>query len=1326
MARKIALIAFAVTALLGIAFAGVLWWATSEWGSHRISQELRGRVRELSGLDITFEGLEVDFFPPRIRVTRVLARHLELDLSCRADEAEFAPDALELLAGRLSIDEIYVGQPSCRGRLGQEQVEILREALAGSQGDKPFDLGDLPKFDGLAVADATLELLLDDVEGLGDLSVGIKGLGLDITGGDSSIVIRGLWQRIDVGWSSEDGQRHLEESAEGLKFRATLQNEGVDVRHLSVKAPGVVLVVNDAHVPFPLFPTGPQVADVSLELGLDAAQRIPLELPQLYGTASYHGQLSVSRTAQGKLAATGRGRLTLAKVSVDDFVIGDLDGLFSLTPKGLSFAQTEIRTADGMLTVSGDIEFDEQLTTKLDARLERVELARLLEQLTVSDSHVVQRMSGQVHMEGGLAPLRLFGPVDLEVEDHQVLLGSFRASSPKKALELPRVQVKGKVHVTDKIISGNDLTVRCARNSVGVDMRFDLPSASWRLEAESPDFYLSDIGAIAGFDVAGRGPLRARIHGLLSNPRIEGHVSFDDFSFEGVAADRLDADISFHDLVLAFEDVTASLGKGRISAPRVGFDFSGPETVALQTDAQLESVSIQRMAKALSTDLTGWGEPSGLLNGAVRVEFESGQTDHLVVDARVRHEELVIAEERFGSDALAFRYEDGAVLVEELGLPKGSGIVSITGKVERDETLAVTVIATGIPAESIDHPQVKRLKLKVKAQAFATITGTLDSPRARARVRLSETEYAQGRYGPSQFELFLDGKILTGRGSLAGKKVVLEHGRLDLSDGAYRVEGFVNGLELLEPLELKPQNGRGQVVVTGEVAAEGVGGSLESLSGHAEINKVRVAVDELSFENDVPLKLEVRGGRIRVGETEFSGRDVSFDVGGFVGPRRIDLQARGTVRLASIDTLVGALKKTKGRLVFGLFLKGRLESPRLTGKAELVDAGFEVAGFPYPIENISGKVDLLPRVVRFVGFGAETAGGKLEADGELRLAHGDEPTDYVFRLRADSVDLALIEDLRFKASTMGQGLVLRAPPQGGLPTVTGDVEVRELRFTHDIRVLELSELSVDRLSGTKTHTSRPKLVDEKADVFAFDVALHGERDLQARNNLFDVDLAIDDRENPLRLVGTNQSFGFLGRVYGQDGIVRFAGKRFEVTYGLVEFRDPDRPENPYFRVTADGQLRDWKITMTAEGTVDEYELRFASQPYLPKEDIVFVILTGLTRAENRQFGGGAGISLGAPILGQLGPGGGAIPLEVQVYNEYSDKAGTDTTRIALGQWLNKNVWVSVSSSIGQERDVEANLDYKINDKFAASAGYENDNEGQVGNLGVDLKFRLEF
>jgi hypothetical protein len=432
---------------------------------------------------------------------------------------------------------------------------------------------------------------------------------------------------------------------------------------------------------------------------------------------------------------------------------------------------------------------------------------------------------------------------------------------------------------------------------------------------------------------------------------------------------------------------------------------------------------------------------------------------------------------------------------------------------------------------------------------------------------------------------------------------------------------------------------------------------------------------------------------------------------------------------------------TRGQLRFaGKRFKLRYAAVSFRGRAEVADGAVDIRGFPSPFEDIKGQVELGAKVIRFTDFTATTAGGSVEVDGQLTLA-GLDVDDYRFRAKARGLELKPLADLSFTASTVEEGLLLKpgkilALPGGAsrrLPTITGDVEISDLRYSRDLRMVQVSDLTVDRLTGTKTRLTRPRVFEEKNDKFAFDIRLHGSRSLKVRNNILDADLRIDDVEDPLRLVGTNQIFGFRGRVLGTRGQLRFAGKRFKLRYAAVSFRDPLRPDNPHFRVTADGQVRDWRVTISAEGTVDEYEIRLTSQPFLSKEDVVFLLLTGMTRAEHRQFGSSGLSGIGAPLLDQMGPGGELIPLEVQIYSEYSERAGTDTTRVSLGRWVTEDIWIALSSSVGQERDIKANLDYKIGeglfnpgDSLSLSADYENDNESQIGNVGLGFKYRLEF
>jgi autotransporter translocation and assembly factor TamB len=1007
---------------------------------------------------------------------------------------------------------------------------------------------------------------------------------------------------------------------------------------------------------------------------------------------------------------------------VDDFVIGDVNGLVSLGPQGVSFSELEVDAAEGRLTLDGSVEFDDRLSIRATARLDRIELAHLLENVTLDGAQVTQRTSGTATVKGELDPLKLDVTTSLEVADHTVLSDGFREPGREVLLYLPRATVAGRLRIDDRSVVANGLDVRFGDSQVDVKMRFNLEAGKgWELEARSDRFDLDDLKRIAGLEVAGQGSVSCRIvDPEYGDPRITGRVRFQRATLAGFDLDEISAGVRFSGKELLFDDVSARSGQSAFSSQVVALDFGGRAGLKIQAKVEAERVAIEDLARTFHLDTRPFGSPTGFLYGRAAIDY-SARPENLRIEAKLDHDRLEVFGERFGTDSLSFVWDHGALTVDRLDAAKGGGRISITGAVARDGTLNFMGVARQVALSSIDDPSVRSLALEGLAQAFVVITGTLAHPEGEADVRLSEITRLGRKYGPSHLELRLDGDVVTGRGALADRMVVLEYGRLDLGSKTFRVEGFAEELDLIDALDVDTRGQQVAAEITGEVMLTGsLVGDLR-LTGHATLSAVRIAINDFEFRNRDPVTIVANRDRFTLERTRFRGKDVTFDLSGRAGLDQIqNLAIVGVMDLGSIADMVEPVTGSAGKIFFDGRVKGSWADPLFRGEARVEGGRFSIDGFPSPIEEVSGKIVLGARKISFADFTGRSAGGDLEMAGQMTLA-GLKIEDYRFMMTIADMELKPFEDLSLRASTTKGGLVLK-PGDRDLPTVTGDLEISDLRYTEDIRMIEISDLSVDRLTGTKLRAKRPRTFDEKKDKIAFDIRLHGSRGLEVKNNVVDASIRIDDVEEPLRLVGTNQSYGFLGRILGIKGQVRFAGKTFDVRYAAVSFRDPLRPDNPGFRITADGQVRDWKVTITASGTVDDYEVKITSQPYLSQEDLVYLLLTGMTKAEHLQFGSQGITSIGTPLLSTMG--GDLIPLEVRIYTEYSEKAGTDTTRISLGKWITENIWAAFSSSLGEERDIEANIDYRINDNLSISVDF--DNESQTGNLGIDLKYRKEF
>jgi translocation and assembly module TamB len=1318
--KRIGKIVFLVLAIIGLVATAALLYATSEPGSRRISAAVRDAIKEQTGFVIAFNKIDIGVLPPRLTLRGITANDTEGRVACAIEEAELAPDVLELVGGSLVIEEVYLGAPRCRVELDGAAIEALRGKTGKGPATAParLDLTAIPRFEVFAISDGRVEATVDDPARLGAVHAVVEGLSLDVTGDAKAIEIRGLVGGASARWSK--GGATVDERLDQLEFRVALSETGVDVRHVIAKIGGVELKARDAFIPVPLWPSGPRVADLTVSVQLEELGRLPLPLPSLQGRAAFSGQVSARTGATGKPELYVRGRVDLTAGKVNDFVVGDVTGVVSVAPQGVSFSEVAIRAAEGVIRLEGNLAFDDALTLDATADLEDVELGHLLAAMTLTGAQVTQRMTGTSRIRGRLRPLSLDVQNRIAVRDHTVWSAGFRNPRKTALLHIAEATVAGPLHVTDRALTADGIEVRVGNSRVFVDMGFNFDvKRGWRLVARSDRFDLGDLGHVAGLAVDGRGSLTCSIAAApYGDPHIVGSAAFDDIVLAGVAFSRAEAGVRYADLTLSFDGLTVRGPRTVLSSQEVAIAFGGRNGLEIQAKVEVEKAAIEDLGRAFGLPLARYGAPRGLVYGRVAVEYAQ-RPQGLRLAAELDHDELELFGERFGSGGASLVYDRGNLTVDRFDAKKGEGSISLTGAVSADGAIDVMGIASEVPIRSIDYAPVRALGVEGAAQVFVVLGGTLDRPTGTADVRLDDAVRRGVRYGTSHLAIEIAGPRLTGRGYVGDDLLTLEHGVLDLGTRRFDVEGFAYDVDLVRLLELDTRGQNLAVNVTGELAVRGRIGDAPGITGRATLNEVRVRINNFRFMNEKDVAIVAEGDRFRLRRARFRGDDLVFDLSGRATYDRMQLRIRGLADLGALASLVEPVTSSAGRLRFEGTASGPWGDPRLYGKAEVEGGAATIRGLPTPIEDVTGAITLNAKSIRFSGFGGRMAGGRVGVDGQLDL-EGFGIRDYRFRATLDRLALQLTEDLELGASTVKDGLLLRRGKRG-LPFVTGDVEISDLRYTRDLRMVQISDLSLDRLAGARASAGAPKVLEEKNDAFEYDVRLHGKRNLAVRNNLVDASLRIDDEEEPLRLVGSNQAYGFLGRVLGTKGQVRFQGQVFDLRYASLVWKDKLRPDNPYFRVTADGQVRDWRVSITAEGTVDDYRITLSSQPYLSNEDLAFLLLTGMTKAERLQYGGSE-IAPFSDLVSNVS--GEVIPVDVRIYNEYSEKAGKDTTRISVGKQVTEDVWVAVSSSVGQEREIKGNLEYKINDNFSLFADY--DNESQAGNLGVDLRFRLEF
>jgi translocation and assembly module TamB len=305
-----------------------------------------------------------------------------------------------------------------------------------------------------------------------------------------------------------------------------------------------------------------------------------------------------------------------------------------------------------------------------------------------------------------------------------------------------------------------------------------------------------------------------------------------------------------------------------------------------------------------------------------------------------------------------------------------------------------------------------------------------------------------------------------------------------------------------------------------------------------------------------------------------------------------------------------------------------------------------------------------------------------------------------------------------------------------LPTLRGDVHLDRLVYE---RPIELGQTLTELARSSRADVEE---YDPDEDTVALDLRITTPAPIRVENNLADVEIVVDDRERPFRIVGTDQRPGVLGRLLVQRGAVRFRSATFDVQHGQIDFADESRID-PNFDLRAQTTLRRsgdtavpiWRIFLHAYGNREALHLDTSSDPDLSQEDIVLLLTVGMTRAEAQQLQAGtlgqtAALEALATVTGVDREVRNALPVidDFRFSSAYSLRTGRTEPTVSVGKRISDRIRLSATTSLGESRDFNAAVEWRLDDHTSVQGGYDNltNTQSSIGNVGVDLRWRLEF
>jgi translocation and assembly module TamB len=818
-----------------------------------------------------------------------------------------------------------------------------------------------------------------------------------------------------------------------------------------------------------------------------------------------------------------------------------------------------------------------------------------------------------------------------------------------------------------------------------------------------------------------------KITGPLDGPTFQGHLRAEHLQYDALSLDTLEGDLTYSPTEVTLANANAHRGQMdamlTVNLELTEWSFA-PEN-NWTADASIEKTPLVDIQQLLKLDYPVQGLLSGQFHGrgtraqpAVTGLFDlSNAAAYGLAFNRLRGQLNIQPDEvRVANAELRF-FAPGT----EAG--RGAGIV--TGSVAyqlHDKSISADLVGAALPLENFQQLQSSRFPLGGQVSFRLKASGQAKSPQGQGTIRLVDLRVGSDVIGSFDGELNSDGHAATlqltsamSTGELSGTFT------LGLSDpfplnGKASIKNIDLDPFLLSALHVKQFSGHGEAA--GEIAINGSLKGPEDLTVDAQLSHLVLNYEDVRLENVGAVHFRSSRESFQIEAATFRGTDTNLQVAGsvaFSGQRSVNLKLNGDMDLRLLDGFAPGLD-TQGIAQIDAAFEGTLDRPRITGKVHVEKASARAADFPTGLSAIKGDLIFDASRAFFQGVTAEVGGGVLTLTGSVSYA--DRPIRYDVNVRTDRVRIRYPEGMSW---LVGGSLRLTGTPDSGL--LSGRVVVERVNFNQGVETAAALFSGQGGISGPSGGSTFLRNLQ-------FDIT--GQSAPDARMEWPGAELEADA---DVRVRGTWEHPILLGHIHILSGDLFFAGNRYRVSRGDINFADPFRLD-PVLNVEATTTIQQYEVTLDFTGPSSKLALSYRSDPPLPGNDIITLLALGQTSSEatarsagtNQTSTSGATALLSEAISTQLGGRlerlFGITRFRVDPGLTTLGSTATDqnpAARVTVEQQISRNLTITYVSNVGSTQQQVIQVEYNINRNLSLVALRDYN-----GTFGIDLVKKKRF
>ncbi len=654
---------------------------------------------------------------------------------------------------------------------------------------------------------------------------------------------------------------------------------------------------------------------------------------------------------------------------------------------------------------------------------------------------------------------------------------------------------------------------------------------------------------------------------------------------------------------------------------------------------------------------------------------------------------------------------------------RGAGIV--TGSVSyriADKNVSAELTGAALPLENLRKLQSPRMPVGGQASFKLKLDGPIGSPSGEGTLRIVDLRVGQVIIGSFDCILNSDGQAARfalssamSTGEMSGRITIQLTGEYPIS-GKVQIRNIDLDPFLLASLHLEKFNGHAKA--DGEISAQGKLGKSESLILEANLARLSLDYATVRLENKGPIRFRSSSSSLEIEPSVLQGTQTNLQIAGsvqFTGKRSVNLRLNGPLDLMLLNGLSSDLD-VRGPAQMNASFEGTLDHPKIVGQLHISSASLRAADFPTGLSNLSGDLVFDANRLYFENLAAEAGGGKLQISGSV--SYTESPLRFDVSVRTNRVRLRYPEGMSW---LLGGEIRLIGTPTGGV--LSGRVLIEKVTLTQGLEVASMFVAAKEGVTESSPNSTFLRNLQ-------FDVEAASAPD--ARMEWPGAELQADAN---LRVRGTWEHPILLGHIHILSGELYFAGNRYRVNRGDLNFSNPFRID-PVLNVEANTTIQQYEITLNFEGPASKLTLAYRSDPPLPGNDIITLLALGQTTSEATARSGGTSQSgtsgasaiLSEAISSQLG---GRLERLFGITRFRVDPglAGIASTgaeqnaaaRVTVEQRIARNLTITYVSNVSSTQQQVIQVEYNV-DKNISIVGLRDQN----GTFGIDIKIKKRF